>query len=225
MNIELWKDKHAVYSRLFQQVGRVFHSQAGQDIFLASVLSGKQRGFYLEIGGGHPVDSNNSMLLETDYRWAGVSLELDARLVLLWEGIRSNVILQADALAFDFSQSLEELSAPAQIDYLSLDIDPARNTFQVLSKLPHEKYRFSVITFEHDRYRNGDEYMDRSRALLREIGYQLVVENVHVFGKDFEDWWVDPSVVPELKWEPWQCVGEEFSTMLNRHPLVRGWLR
>lgn len=119
-------------------------------------------------------------------------------------GHQKNLALQADALNFDFQRELEELSAPARIDYLSLDIDPVRNTSQVLSKLPHEYYRFSVITFEHDRYRNGDEYINRSRALLRSMGYQLVVENLNLFGKDFEDWWVDPAVVPELKWEPWQ---------------------
>lgn len=215
MDKENLEGKQAVYSLLFREVGKVFHSQAGQDLFVASVLSGKQGGFYLEIGGGHPVDSNNSMLLEADYEWTGVSLELDERLVRLWDGIRSNPVVQADALNFDFSISLEELSAPAQIDYLSLDIDPARNTLQVLSGLPHEKYRFSVITFEHDRYRNGDEYMDKSRALLHEMGYQLVVANLNVFGKDFEDWWVDPSVVPEPKWGRWKCVGEEFSAILS----------
>ncbi len=76
--------KQAVYQRLFLDVGAVFHSQAGQDVFVASCLQGKQGGFYLEIGGGHPVDSNNSMLLETDLGWEGISLELDLNLVLLW---------------------------------------------------------------------------------------------------------------------------------------------
>lgn len=215
--------KREVYELLFQLIGKRFHSQAGQDCFVASVLLEKKGGFYLEVGGGHPVDSNNSRLLESDYLWTGLSLERDRHLVSLWregEGARTNLVAQADALNFDFPGRLAQMQAPKQIDYLSLDIDPAKNTFQVLESLPHNTYRFSVITFEHDRYRKGDEYMDRSRALLRTLGYQLVVANLKVFGRDFEDWWVDPRVVPASIWEQWKCSGEEFSTLwLNRKPL------
>lgn len=130
-------------------------------------------------------------------------------------------MLEADALTLDFRARLRELEAPNQIGYLSLDIDPAKNTFAVLRRLPHQSYRFSVITFEHDRYQSGNHYMTKSRLLLRSLGYQLVVANLKVFGKDFEDWWVDPQVVPASDWEPW--VSEEaefFSLWLTRPPLV-----
>ena len=59
---------------------------------------------------------------------------------------------------------------------------------------PHKEYRFSVITFEHDRYRWGDSVME-FRKFLRNMGYELVVSNLNVFGRDFEDWWIDPIVV------------------------------
>lgn len=219
--LHLQEAKTAVYSLMFKLAGKRFYSQAGQDIFVASVLSEKTGGFYLEVGGGDPVDSNNTFLLEKDYKWGGVSLEADCAVVDLWDGKRLNEILEADALRFDFPAHLREVEAPKQIDYLSIDIDPAQNTFQVLRRLPHQIYRFSVITFEHDRYQSGDEYMAKSRALLRSMGYQLVVANLKVFGKDFEDWWVDPEVVPTSDWQPWVSNAPEFSSLwLSRPPLL-----
>ena len=84
---------------------------------------------------------------------------------------------------------------PAQIDYLSLDIEPANQTLAVLKKLPLDKYRFSVITYEHDRYVSGTKYMDESRKIFESFGYVRVVSNVLWEGRDFEDWYIDPNVV------------------------------
>lgn len=218
---QLQEAKRAVYSLLFKLVGKRFYSQAGQDAFVASVLSEKTEGFYLEVGAGDPIDSSNTYLLEKDYKWRGVSLEADGPLVALWASKRANRVLEADALRFDFLSRLSELGAPTQIDYLSLDIEPAKNTYEVLRRIPHQSYRFSVITFEHDRYQSGSHYMAMSRSLLRSMGYQLVVANVKVFGKDFEDWWVDPYAVPTSDWKRWASKAVEFSSLwLNRPPLV-----
>ncbi len=218
---QLQEAKRAVYSLLFKLVGKPFYSQAGQDAFVASVLLEKTEGFYLEVGAGDPIKSSNTYLLEKDYRWGGVSLEAEGPLVALWANKRDNIVLEADALRFDFLSRLCELGAPPQIDYLSLDIEPAKNTYEVLRRIPHKSYRFSVITFEHDRYQSGSQYMDLSRSLLRSMGYQLVVANAKVFGKDFEDWWVDPYAVSTHDWEPWVSKAVEFSSLwLDRPPLV-----
>lgn len=218
---QLQEAKRAVYSLLFKLVGKRFYSQAGQDVFVASVLSEKIGGFYVEVGGGDPSDSNNTILLEKDYKWKGISLEANESLAALWANKRSNEMVEADALDFDFLARLRELRAPNQIDYLSLDIAPAENTFEALRRLPHESYRFSVITFEHDRYRSGSHYMAKSRSLLRSMGYQLVVANLKNFGRDFEDWWVDPRVVRVSDWKPWESKKVEFSSLLSiRPPLI-----
>lgn len=44
--------------------------------------------------------------------------------------------------------------ASSQLDYLQMDIHPAEATLEALKALPMDKYRFSVITYEHNGYDN-----------------------------------------------------------------------
>ncbi len=202
--------KSMVYKLLKLLIDRKFYSQATQDIFVLEMLLGKKNGFYLEIGGGDPSDSNNTFLLEKDYGWTGLSIEFNKELVEIYNKKRSNKAFCADATKFDYNHHLSALKASKKIDYLSLDIDPAENTLIALKNLPHEEYRFSIITYEHDRYQSGEIFMEESRSFLKGLGYKLVVENLNVFGKDFEDWWVDPTSVPENIWESFNHSNIEF---------------
>ncbi|MEI6713064.1 MAG: hypothetical protein WCO60_04885 [Verrucomicrobiota bacterium] len=194
--------------------GMPYFSQAGQDLFVLEMLAGKREGLYCEIGGAHPYDSNNSALLESKYQWAGFSVELNPELVTQFNSYRRNPCIEADATVLDYERILIEREFSKQVDYLSLDIDPARVTYSALNRIPFDRYRFSVITYEHDAYSCGDEYMRLSREFLNAKGYQLVVANVMSFGRDFEDWWVDPTVVERSVWERFQMQGVEFSEIL-----------
>lgn len=42
----------------------------------------------MEIGSGHPVDSNNTYLLESNYAWKGISIDFNADLVEEFNGLR-----------------------------------------------------------------------------------------------------------------------------------------
>lgn len=181
--------------------GLASFSQAHQDVFVRLMLDSKPRGRYLEIGASDPVEANNTYILERDLEWSGVSLDVDEAIVRKFNEERSNPCLIANALTYDFESCLEKIAIGGRVDYLSLDIDPAEVTYRALLRLPLDKYRFSVITYEHDRYLSGPEFMVRSREHLESKGYQLVVSNVMVVGRDFEDWWVDPVVVPEGRWK------------------------
>jgi hypothetical protein len=181
-------------------------SQAGQELFALTVLDGKKNGVYVEIGANHPTFINNTFLLEEKFNWAGVSYEIDKGYVETYNSIRKNKCVQANCLAFDFRANFKELELPTQIDYLSLDIEPASNTYEVLTKLPHDEYRFSVITFEHDFYRFGDEVRRLSRDYLHKLNYKLLVKDVTHLGNTFEDWWVDPLVIKT-----------DFSCVPHRH--------
>jgi hypothetical protein len=52
------------------------YSQAGQDLFVIAMLQGKTQGSFLEIGAGHPTFQNNTYLLESNYAFSGISLDL-----------------------------------------------------------------------------------------------------------------------------------------------------
>ena len=62
-----------------------------------------------------------------------------------------------------------------------------------------------MITFEHDLYADGSEILNKSREYLTDKGYQLVCSNVCNVANHFEDWWIDPQVVSEETWKPFEC--------------------
>jgi len=84
---------------------------------------------------------------------------------------------------------LKNLLGTVLFEYLQLDCEPAKNTFEALLSIPFDKYRFAVITYEHDWYTDDKTYRDKSRKYLQMMGYQLVVSNISLdYKSPFEDW-------------------------------------
>ena len=175
------------------------NSQADQEAFVLNVLREKMKGYYVEVGGHHSKSISNTYLLESEYAWKGVSLEIEKNRSMEYNENRMNPCLNVDAINFDYKEYFDINNFPKQIDYLQLDVDSAEKTLQCLKNLPLGEYRFSVITFEHDLYfdrtKNHAIQME-AQEMLKKLGYILVVENVLAGQLPFEDWWVDPSAVP-----------------------------
>ena len=185
------------------------YAQVYQDMFILSMLDGKEFGSFLEIGGADPFKGNNTYLLEKEYQWSGISIEYNEDLAKKYKENRRAIQLNQDALAIDYTSLLQE-HYPNQttIDYLQLDIEPARNTYEVLLKMPFDQYKFAVITYEHDYYVDVTKsFREKSRKYLREQGYQLIVNDISPDGKsNFEDWWVHPDLVDSSIVEKMLCV-------------------
>jgi hypothetical protein len=173
------------------------YSQAFQDIFTLSILDGKTNGTYVEIGGDHAVIINNSYLLETEFDWTGVSFEIDQEKVYNYNSLRKNKCVCADATCFDYKTFFENKNFPKQIDYLQIDIEPAWQTLSALKALPLDDYRFSVITYETDIYKDGPDSGEEAMQILLSKGYQLVARNVANLNNPYEDWYVDPNIVDQ----------------------------
>jgi tetratricopeptide (TPR) repeat protein len=173
------------------------YSQVYQDMFVLSMLNGKEGGTFLEIGGAHPFSGNNTALLEKNFGWTGISIEYDEKFISNYKLNRSTDILCMDALQIDYDSLLDKHFITNTIDYLQLDIEPAKNTYECLTKIPFDKYKFAVITYEHDYYVDVTRsYRQKSRDFLQDKGYVLVVSDVSPDGKsNFEDWWVHPDLV------------------------------
>ena len=169
------------------------------------MLSEKQNGVYVEIGAFESMRTNNTYLLETQFNWSGVAFEWLEEPAKDYNQNRRNPCLQVDATTFDYLDYFIKHNFPKQIDYLQVDIDPPRDTLNCLKKLPHNDYRFSTITFEHDLYAGNADVKEEQKELLFSLGYVLAFENVKVVvpgftDREFEDWWVDPLVIPEDKY-------------------------
>jgi hypothetical protein len=175
-----------------------YQSQASQDKFVAKILNFKRDGFYLDIGSCDAVSCNNTLAFE-DLNWEGVCVEIDEQHAESYKQ-RTCHYIKDDALKVNYASLLQALNFPKRIDYLSLDIDGLST--QVLKLLPFDDYEFSVITIEHDAYIHGDKYRAEQREFLNSKGYILFCANVLVpvsddtkEGSDFEDWWVNPSIL------------------------------
>jgi tetratricopeptide (TPR) repeat protein len=172
-------------------------SQVFQDMFVLMALNGKTNGKYLEIGAHEPIVHSNTYILEKDFNWKGISLEIDNNLVNKFNGIRDNFCLLQDATVANYDKILSDTNWGNDWDYLQLDCEPPRNTFETLLQIPFEEYRFAVITYEHDYYCDETKsYRDKSRKYLKSKGYELIVNDISTDGKSsFEDWWIHPDLI------------------------------
>jgi len=176
-------------------------SQAGQESMAAYFSDYSNFGCYLEVGSGHPKQINNTYLLETHYQWKGLGVELNPELVSNYRELRKNPVVLADATNLNYLELLRNHDFPNRIDFLQIDIDPSSQSLAALKALPLDEYRFSVITFEHDLYKNSsnESIADESREILQKEGYCLIFKNVKFLNGAFEDWYVDPAVVSAKK--------------------------
>lgn len=181
-----------------------YRGNSAQEKFVLDLLKHKTEGYYVEVGAHHSKIISNTYYLETDYNWKGLSLEIEEERRKEFNDNRKNPCL-GDALDFNYLSYFEENNFPKQIDYLSVDIDAGYTeqgdalgnpylTLHGLISVPLNKYRYSIITFEHDAQivYNNKGMREAQREILSSLGYKLVVRDWH------EDWWVDPNVIPYL---------------------------
>lgn len=176
------------------------NSEAYQDMFVLSMLDGKKNGFYLEIGAGDPEYGNNTLLLENEFKWKGIALDLSKDFVDAHNQKRSNKCFLLDATTIDYEKFLHENKFPQNIDYLQLDCDPPEITYEILLSIPFHTHRFAVITYEHDYYCDQTKsFRDKSRQYLESMGYIRVVSNISPDGYSaYEDWWVFPDLINKI---------------------------
>lgn len=188
------------------------YSQAGQDAFVIEMTGEKKRGKFLEFGAFHPINGSNTIVLEKDLQWSGVSIDNGVawadNLDLLWKQNRPNTnFFLCDAFDFDFSK-LDD-----HYDYLQIDIDTPYNCLALLKKVL-EYCEFSLITFEHDSWTGTNEAYfarDESRKILQSLGYDIVVNDVSIKDENqnpifFEDWYANPKFISSQKIETYTWI-------------------
>jgi hypothetical protein len=171
-----------------------FYSQAGQDVFVLSVLDGMRNGRFLDIGCNDPKIISNSYLLESEFDWTGVLIDLESNLVEACKKERTSTCVCGDATVIDYSRLFREENFSNIIDYISIDID-GLPSFRVLERLPLNNYKARVITFEHNAYLGEYETRELSRKYLRDSGYYRLCSDVNNDGCAYEDWYVHPELV------------------------------
>jgi hypothetical protein len=165
-----------------------------QESFVISIMQEKKNGFYVELGSAHPYIESNTSLLESEFGWKGLALEIDKSLAEKYNSSdRINKCINADALKFDYLTYFKDHNFPKIIDFLQIDIDghDDGNCLLALAALPILQYRFSVIIIEHDISQNYKRasMRDAQREILSSLKYKLIGQT------NSEDWWIDPELV------------------------------
>jgi len=188
------------------------YSQSWQDIFVLTVMNGKQQGTFVELGASEPQYMSNTYLLETEFGWSGVSIDFRENLKEEWQRLRpgGNLML-SNAWHTDFKLLLQAFDY--QIDYLQVDLDESCS-LACLKRIP-TTHRFSAITFETDVFNNNEQIQKESRDYLKSLGYLLLIDNVAVKNystntwEPFEDWYVDPTVIDKDIIDKLYCVDNQ----------------
>ena len=180
----------------------MYLGQAEQDKFVLNVLKNKKNGYFLEIGSNHPININNSYLLEKNYEWKGIMVEYDSNFLSLYKQHRPNSIhVINDATKVDYKNIFEQNNMPLNFDYLQIDLDADNgSTIKTLHKLDNEifdTYKFATVTFEHDIYHtNFDNTRLESRNIFAKRGYICVFEDINNgYEYPYEDWYIHPDLV------------------------------
>lgn len=169
-------------------------SQAGQDLFVYAVTR-KTNGTFLEIGGCHPIEINNTYELEK-MGWSGYSFDIDPNLAYLFSKNRKCQFIVADVTRLDWVRFLTENNLiNTTVDYLSFDVDEA--SLPTLRRFPFDKIKFNVMTVEHDRYRFGQAVADEMRSIILPHNYEIICKDIQNDNLPYEDWYVHKDLLAE----------------------------
>ena len=156
-----------------------FKSQIGQDKNVLNILGPKQNGTFVDIGCFEPLTISNTFVFEHDFHWSGIAIDIQDYTGSngeTWKINRPNTKhILSDALNIDYIKLFEKNNMPTTIDYLSIDLEPPDLTLECLLKIPFTSYKFNVISFETDEYREGGENRVKiSRDFLLKNDYVLL---------------------------------------------------
>lgn len=155
-----------------------YQGQIFQDKIALHLLDHKNDGTFLDLGCYRPMVMNNTACMEVNHGWRGIAMDIDCSFSEEWATHRPRTkFICGDALTVDWDALLQEHGMPNVIDFLSMDLEPPLLTWEAMKRFPLDKYRFNVIAYEHDGYRNwgvdGVWTRDLSRRLFLDHGYVL----------------------------------------------------
>jgi len=136
---------------------------------------------------------NRDCHIETDCVWRDSTSTLEFNEVMAAEHSTVNAFSNLDCHAslrkhgrrykvatISLTDLLKKYAAPSEIDFLSIDTEGSE--LDILNAFDFQRYRFKVITCEHNRTSNREKI----HRLLSSHGYGRTMEDV----SDFDDWYV-----------------------------------
>jgi hypothetical protein len=167
------------------------HENASMTNAFALRFSGdKDNGTYVEVGSSHWLENNHTYMLEKEFGWTGVGIDIEAHYVEEYNKNRSNPCIQANAKSFNWDKYFEENNFPKQIDHLSIDIDSGN--YLSLLNMPLARYRFTTIAIENIEIINRKPVYGARESIAEEIKSVLLAYNYTFIGSGYiDEFWID----------------------------------
>ena len=201
------------------------YSNERQDEFAYHMIGKrlKRKGYFLDVACGHPLDANNTYLLEKMLGWDGLSIDCgDIENNCSWSEFRNTKFCIGDVTTPQLTDIIIQNIKTTDVDYLSIDVDNAGTQLSHLAfeKIFDTEITFKVMNIEHESFRHGDLVTKPTRDYLFRNGYHLLFKDVSFpkaittisrsrlsspsggGSKPFEDWWINPKFInhsPDLR--------------------------
>jgi FkbM family methyltransferase len=188
---------HYSRRRLSQMKHRGYRSQYGQDYYLwTTILKRSSSGFFVDIGGNHPVDLSNSYFLE-QRGWTGLAFDPLSQFEPAWRELRSARFNRIAIAATETTRDFIEIQARDGWEHtLSGFRDFVRQ--EDMDQYGFLEYPVECSTIS--RYVNSDQHVDlvlidvegAERGVIAGLDLEhlrpdfLMVENVVALGGDAE---------------------------------------
>jgi hypothetical protein len=150
----------------------------------------KDNGTYVEIGSSDWIKNNHTYMLEKEFGWTGVGIEIEGHFVNNYNQYRTNPCIKADAKSFNWDKYFEDNNFPKQIDHLSIDIDSGN--YLSLINMPLSRYRFTTIVIENkdiadmkQLHNNQVDIRENIKDILLRYGYTFIGSGYS------DDFWID----------------------------------
>lgn len=162
-----------------------YWSQIGQDKIALDLLDNKRDGYFVDIGCAAPFRLSNTATMEEQLGWKGLGFDLKIQNPdhnegdnfegggRSWTERPNTKTFEGDVLSLDLEKIFADEGVPEVVDFLNVDLEPWQPTFEAFKNLPHDKYKFRVIAFEHDGYRSGTEWVRMTNEYIVGLGYKL----------------------------------------------------
>jgi hypothetical protein len=194
----------------------IYYSQAGQDKWVHEMMG--DSGFFVDCGAYDGIQTSNTYALEK-LGWKGICIEANKDAFEKCKQARGLMCLHAaitdykGKVGFGFDTiggdnivdcyRIQDILdgiflEPFEIDYLSMDIEGGE--FTALKDFPFDRWKFKLMTIEHNLYCDGPAKKNALYELLTRNGYRRVIEDVKCldpnplyFNQPFEDWYVNET--------------------------------
>ena len=175
----------------------------GENIVAIKFLKSKKNGFFVDLGVNDPIVFNNTVVLENNFSWNGLSFingnDGDSVPSIYSDHRHNSKFVIGNLDIMNFIPVFANNNVPKNVDYLSFNLNVSNET--AMKALPQFSsilniYKFATISLKHDIF-VGDLFNTREsyRKLLTDAGYKLVFPDVSREELPQEDWFVFPALV------------------------------